>query len=182
MRFYILPCLVVFVMLYAQSDEKPMVGRQKIPVESSNPYGFPTEVKVNPDIQLKTGLPPALPELDIERLKANLRPETAEKITNIQYGKVKNLKEISYSRAEALASYKAMIIRQIAEQELKDLVKRGATDKDVETFKIQTDERILKMRLEIMKAFGKPEEIKETEEAILKFKTYKDTKLLKEEK
>lgn len=185
MRRYVLICLVVFLGLYAQSEEDiiPIV-RQRIPVEkleTINPYGFPTEVKINPDIQLQTGSAPLLPTLNIEKLKENLHPQTAQKITNIQYRKAKDIKEVSFSRAEAMASYKAMLQKQIAEEELKNMVRRGATDKEIEDFKMANDEKILRTRLEIMRAFGKPEEIKEAEEAILKFNIYKNLKA-KEEK
>lgn len=184
MRPYVIGWLVVAMVLFAQTGvDTKILKPEKISVQKraiSNPHNFPVEVKVNPEIQLKTGTPPALPTLNIEKIKENLKPQTAKKITNVKSKRVGKLKELSYSRAEALASYKAMLQKELAEMELKDMVQRGATDEEIEAFKMATDERILQTRLEIMKAFGTEKEIKETEEAILKFNIYKNLKAKEE--
>lgn len=184
MRLYVIGWVIVAVVLYAQTDVDTKILKQENitvhKIESSNPHNFPMGVKVNPDIQLKTGTPPVLPTLNIEKIKENLKPQTAKRITNVNYKRVGKLKGVSYSRAEALASYKAMLQKQLAEVELKNMVQSGATDEEIETFKMATDERILQTRLEIMKVFGTEEEIKETEEAIMKFNIYKNLKAKEE--
>lgn len=165
----------------AQTEEKTVLTKEPIPsVNSGHSYNFPTEVKGNLDITIQTGTPPVLPTLNIEKIKENLKPQTAKKLANVKYKRVGKLKEVSYSRAEALASYKAMLQKQLAEVELKNMVQMGATDEEIEAFKMATDERILQTRLEIMKAFGTKEEIKETEEAIMKFNIYKNMKAKEE--
>lgn len=184
MRLYVVGCVIVAVVLYAQTGVDTKILKQENinvhKIATSNPHNFPVEVKVNPDIQIKTGTPPVLPTLNLEKIKENLKPQTAKKITNVKYKRVGKLKEISYSRAEALASYKAMLQKQLAEMELKGMMQSGATDEEIEAFKMATDERILQTRLEIMKQFGTEKEIKETEEAILKFNIYKNLKAKEE--
>jgi len=171
MKDYVFVLLIVMAALYAQSSEKIKINdlhpadiKQS---EPDNPHNFPTEVKFNPEIKLQTGTPPVLPALEIEKLKQNLKPQTARKIENIKIRRAGKIKKLSYSRAEAMASYKAMLQKKLAEQELKNMINRGATYKEIEDFKMATEERILQTRYEIMKAFGRPEEIKETEEAIM---------------
>ncbi len=185
MKCYAMLLLIVVLGLYAQSaqdirllDRTELLIRQSVP---NNPYGFPVEVRANPEIKLQHGTPPFLPVFDKDKLKENLKPQTARKVENIQYKRMSNPKTVSFSRAEAIASYKAMIQKQIALEELKQMVKSGATDEEIESFKMATDEKILQTRLTIMKAFGSQDEIKATEEAIIKFNYYKSMKA-KEEK
>lgn len=184
MRWFVMMLLIIGIPLYTQSDEgiRPTdIKRQthSQPVLKS-PHSFPIEVKTNPEVRLQHGAPPVMPVLDIKKLKENLKPQTARKIGNIQYRKADNLNPISFSRAEAIASYKAMLQKKIAEEELKNMVRRGATDKEIEDFKMMTDEKILQTRLEIMKAFGTQKEIDAAEEAIIKFSIYKNTKAREE--
>ena len=84
--------------------------------------------------------------------------------------------EIPSNRAEMLASYKAIMQKQQAESEIKEMLHRGASDKEIEAFKMKTDEKILNTRYKIMKTFGSEAEFKETEKAIIEFNAYKKTK------
>ncbi len=138
---------------------------------------WPVDVHPAPgQIEFKIGRAPQIEPMDFQKMKENLQPTHAKKVEKVSRKMVGRIITIPNVRAEILASYKATLLKQLAEAELREMVKKGATEKEIEQFKMQTDERILNTRFEIMKAFGTPEEIKETKEAIIKFNLYKKAK------
>lgn len=153
-------------------EAKPKGRAAKIKIRD-----WPVDVHAAPaQIKFMTGKAPQFEPIDFQKMKENLQPNHAKKIETISPRMIGRIITIPNVRAEILASYKAMLLKHLAEAELREMVKKGATEKEIEQFKMQTDERILNTRFEIMKAFGKPEAIKETERAIRKFNFYKKQK------
>lgn len=166
--------LIISISVFAAFAIEPVAKKDTEKIRIRN---WPIEVKDVPEhLKFKPGAPPQIDPIDFQKAKENLRSMDAKRIENSYIKRIKQFTAIPFSRAEMLASYKAMLVKQLAEVELKNMVKRGATDKEIEAFKMQTDKRVLNTRYEIIKTFGKPEEIKKIEQAIRKFELYRNRK------
>lgn len=148
----------------------PSAGIAERNVRPSVPTG---EIQFHPTVTLQLGPAPVLPALDVTEIKGSLHSEGALKVNNLRYGEATWSTPATPSYGEILASYKAMVQQHLAAEELRALVTRGATDKEIETFKTNNEEKILNLRYEVMKIWGTTEEIRATEDALHKFQARK---------
>lgn len=174
MKKIVLVSAIIMVLLFAGEVGKALPKKASGKMRIRN---WPEVVNPAPNhLKLRKGAPPPIEPLDIQKAKESLRPSTAKKITIHEKKSASQCNAIPSRRAEMLASYKATVQKQQAELEIKNMVQRGASDEEIEAFKMATNEKMLTARHNIMKAFGSKEEINKTEEAIRKFNSFKKAK------
>lgn len=152
-------------------------GASKTPVNSRR------KIPVRKDISLEafdSSHKPSffyLQEIDPERIRANLKITGTEKQMKAYIKAIKNKKN-AFRRIDV--SYAAILSNLKSIEEWKKTQRKIQTGKvkNVQMAKLNMEERVRKMRLELIRKYGTPEEYQQALEAFRKFESFKVNFLL----
>lgn len=168
--------LVIMALAVLAFGQAPRALKEKIDIPGSSGHRFPTTVHTDTVIGLKTGSPPIPSRFDKNAVKADLQPETALPVGPVRYHRLSDLNRVQYSFAHMMASYQALLASRQAEAELRALKARGASETEIEAFKLQADGEILQARRRVIEHFGSPEQRQEVDRAIEQYNRFRNEK------